>query len=93
MATEAAATRRARAGLFFGPLLIRSCNLGFLYGPFPVGDMPLFTSFLFHAVGFIFLLRHFGCGMFELPPIFTRFQPFLPIFHPCFLPTMGNPRR
>ena len=83
-------------GIFLGPLLTRSRNLGFLCGPFPVedmGDAPFHKFFVQPTIFFFYLLMHFGCGIFELSPIFPRFQPYLPIFHPSFLPTMGNPRR
>ena len=51
--------------------------------------MPLSTSFLFHD-GLFLASYALGCGIFKLLPIFTRFQPFLPIFHPSFLYTMGT---
>ena len=36
---------------------------------------------------------YLGCGIFELSPIFTRFQPFSPILHPLLIPSFGTMRR
>ena len=48
----------------------------FLHSPIPVGDMgnaPFHKFFVLYQIYFS-LLMHFGCGMFELSPIFTHFS-------------------
>ena len=67
---------RPRAGHCFGPLLTRSCNLGFLCGPFPVEDMgnAPFHKFLFNP-GFFF---SFLC---ILDVAYLNCHPFLPVFN------------
>ena len=52
--------------------------------------MPLSTRFLFHNGFFFSFLCLLDVAYFELSPIVTRFQPFLPILHPSFRRIMGN---
>ena len=88
--TGGAAARRGRAGHLFGPLLTLSCNLGFLCGPFPVGDIgdAPFHRFFVEYPDFFF---SFLC---ILDVAYSNCHPFLPVFNHVypFSISLSSPR-